>query len=63
MDIQESINGVLNERIKIHERNLNRNKKWNHDGISNIAVEQRLIEVKFLKKLINDKFKEYRGEF
>lgn len=63
MDIQESINDMLNERIEVHEHVINRNKKWNNDSISVIEVEQRLIETKLIKKLINDKFKEYRGEF
>ena len=64
MDIQESINNVLDERISLHEYILDKrknDKKYNNFSI--IVEEQRLEEVKLTKKLINDKFKEYRGEF
>jgi hypothetical protein len=64
MDIQENINDVLDERIVLHEYILNKRKNdKKYDKFSIIVEEQRLIEVKLIKELINDKFKEYRGEF
>ncbi|QLF86662.1 hypothetical protein BESEP2_00088 [Staphylococcus phage vB_SepS_BE02] len=64
MDIQENINDVLDERIVLHEYILNKRKNdKKYDKFSIIVEEQRLIEVKLMKELINDKFKEYRGEF
>ena len=63
MDIQENINDVLDERIVLHEYILNKRKNdKKYDKFSIIVEEQRLIEVKLMKELINDKFKEYRGE-
>lgn len=64
MDIQENINDVLDERIVLHEYILNKRKNdKKYDKFSIIVEEQRLIEVKLMKELINDRFKEYRGEF
>lgn len=64
MDIQENINDVLDERIVLYEYILNKRKNdKKYDKFSIIVEEQRLIEVKLMKELINDKFKEYRGEF
>lgn len=64
MDIQESINDMLDERIEMHEYILNRRKNESkYDSVSILVEEQRLVSTKLLKKLINDKFKEYRGEF
>lgn len=64
MDIQESINDLLDERIEMHEYILNRRKNESkYDSVSILVEEQRLVSTKLLKKLINDKFKEYRGEF
>ena len=60
MDIQENINDVLDERIVLHEYILNKRKNdKKYDKFSIIVEEQRLIEVKLMKELINDKFKEY----
>lgn len=63
MDIQNEINDMFDERIKMEKSILEKRKQEDYGEISILTMEQRLVTTKLLKKLVNDKFKEYRGEF
>lgn len=63
MDIQNEINDMFDERIKMEKSILEKRKQEDYGEVSILTMEQRLVTTKLLKKLVNDKFKEYRGEF
>lgn len=63
MDIQSEINNMFDERIKMEQSILEKRKQEDYGELSILTIEQRLVTTKLLKKLVNDKFKEYRGEF
>lgn len=63
MDIQNEINDMFDERIKMEKSILEKRKQEDYGELSILTMEQRLVTTKLLKKLVNDKFREYRGEF
>lgn len=63
MDIQSEINNMFDERIKMEQSILEKRKQEDYGELSILTIEQRLVTTKLLKKLVNDKFREYRGEF
>ena len=63
MDIQNEINDMFDERIKMEKSILEKRKQEDYGEVSILTMEQRLVTTKLLKKLVNDKFREYRGEF
>lgn len=63
MDIQNEINDMFDERIKMEKSILEKRKQEDYGEVFILTMEQRLVTTKLLKKLVNDKFREYRGEF
>ena len=63
MDIQSEINNMFDERIKMEQSILEKRKQEDYGELSILTIEQRLVTTKLLKKLVNDKFRENRGEF
>ena len=63
MDIQSEINNMFDERIKMEQSILEKRKQEDYRELSILTIEQRLVTTKLLKKLVNDKFRENRGEF
>lgn len=63
MDIQSEINNMFDERIKMEQSILEKRKQEGYGELYILTIEQRLVTTKLLKKLVNDKFRENRGEF